>query len=586
VVKLLEEADAYRGRDEHDVRVGICERSGAVIEPMLRPQWYLKMEPLAEKVMGVAERDGLKFVPEHPSKQLWEQWLDGIQDWCLSRQIWWGHRIPAYMVLEPSECEGRMLRWIVASNKEAAHAQLTQEEKAAGCFLKQDEDVLDTWFSSGLLPLSTAGWRGDNSLDHPDWKQNYPLSFIESGGDILFFWLARMAMLSTWFSDKLPYSEIILHPLVCDSTGRKMSKSVGNVLDPLLIIHGRNQADIISQLSADFSSQLSRGGEAAKNAEKEIRKQSAEIRKSFPKGIATSGADSLRMALLDYTRQQRQINLELRQIDVFRKLAIKLDNAFKFFYNTRSSYPFTLSPLEEIGREELRPHDLFLLHHSRNLVGSVHMAFETRQLHTATEGLRVYTYNVLSSVYLEFIKKEVVHPGRRRDVVLSVLQYVLDVLLRLYHPFMPFLSESLWQELSPETRAEKDGESIVVAAFPQVEELPEVKPKEFTVMRPTLQLISTLRAYKEVCRNSDESLAVGVESGKRWAVYVEAMWETVRMIGRMRAVEMSAETEVVERLGGDGWDMVFEGEGGWKVWKRGEEGIVVRAGNGKNRGDQ
>lgn len=198
VVKLLQDAGVYRGKRDHKMRVGKCERSGCIIEPLLQPQWYLSTKPLAEKALAQSKLQGLIIRPESPYSDEWKRWLEGIQDWCLSRQIWWGHRIPAYRVVTPEGVRGR---WVVAANEAAAREQLTAEENERGCGLDQDPDVLDTWFSSGLLPLSTAGWRGNKEVRSiAGWEKNYPLSFIESGGDILFFWLARMAMLcrSTW----------------------------------------------------------------------------------------------------------------------------------------------------------------------------------------------------------------------------------------------------------------------------------------------------------------------------------------------------------------------------------------------------
>lgn len=200
VVKLLKDTGVYRGKRDHIMRVGKCERSGCIIEPLLRPQWYLSTKPLAEKALAQSKLQELIIRPVSPYSDEWQRWLGGIHDWCLSRQIWWGHRIPAYRVVTPEKVGER---WIVAANETAAREQLTTEENERGCVLEQDPDVLDTWFSSGLLPLSTAGWRGNKDAGGTErWEKNYPLSFIESGGDILFFWLARMAMLcrSTLFS--------------------------------------------------------------------------------------------------------------------------------------------------------------------------------------------------------------------------------------------------------------------------------------------------------------------------------------------------------------------------------------------------
>lgn len=505
----------------------MCERSGTIIEPMLQPQWYLRMKPLAEKVKEVAERDGLTFVPGQPSQLLWDQWLDGIQDWCLSRQIWWGHRIPAYMVLDPGD---QIVRWIAAESENIALGKLTEEEKAGGFTIRQDEDVLDTWFSSGLLPLSTAGWRGGEA-DLPGWRDNYPLTFIESGGDILFFWLARMAMLCTHFSGQLPFPEIILHPLVCDSTGRKMSKSVGNVLDPLLIVTGRTQPDLLTDLHATYAGQLSLGGTQAADATKELRKKVVEIRKAFPNGIARSGADSLRIALLDYTRQARQINMELRHVDVFRKLAIKIDNAFKFFHESRKRAPFAIK--EAVPINELLPHDRYLLYHLRILVETVDTAMKNRRPFEATEAIRAFVYDIFCGVYIEFVKTEVAQDAdtARRDNAMSMLQGSLDTFLRLLHPFMPFLSEGLWQELRPAERAAVDGVSIMTAAWPSVQELPLVESEDEMVLR-VMGAVAKLRLLEK-----GQGLVVVRAKDGEMEKYLRGVWETVERIGKFRALE-------------------------------------------------
>lgn len=207
-IGLLKASGAYKGKKAHPMRVGICSRTGDIIEPVLVPQWYLQMKPLADKVLTLQQHYGLRILPDRFMKE-WTKWLEDIKDWCLSRQIWWGHRIPAYQVLSR---EGQELRWVVAETEEEAMSQLTEDERASGCTLKQDDDVLDTWFSSGLLPLTTAGWKGSN--DTLTWRENYPLTFMETGNDILFFWVARMAMLCSWFSGELPFNDILLHPLV------------------------------------------------------------------------------------------------------------------------------------------------------------------------------------------------------------------------------------------------------------------------------------------------------------------------------------------------------------------------------------
>ncbi|KAA8893658.1 tRNA synthetases class I-domain-containing protein [Sphaerosporella brunnea] len=539
VVALLEEAGVYRGKEAHDIRLPVCERSGAVIEPMLQPQWYLRMKPLAQKVKEVAKRDGLRFAPESPYAQLWDQWLDGVEDWCLSRQIWWGHRIPAYGVVDS---KGEIVRWIAAETEQKAASKLTADEAIKGCMLKQDEDVLDTWFSSGLLPLTTAGWTGKPN-QQPN-RENYPLSFIESGGDILFFWLARMAMLCTHFTDKLPFPEIILHPLVCDAEGKKMSKSVGNVLDPLLIVQGRSQQEMISDVIKRFEAQEAQGGELQKDALKKIKNQTAYITKAFPQGIARSGADALRMALVDYTRQTRQIKMELRHVDNFRKMAIKLDNAVKFFHQTQEQHGFTFFDIHKIP---LQPADKFLLFRLRTMLTTINEGVKQRRLHEATEAIRAFLYNDLCATYLEFIKFDTTEKAKqsRRNRVLSILQVTLDVFLRAAHPFMPFLTEELWQELLPAARAEHEEVTIMTAKWPQEWELPQVTEQQAQLLVGTQKVISALRAVSyekkenvqdvlvsppdDIARYVWENLGTVLRLGKRGAKWLNPRFRTADM---------------------------------------------------------
>jgi valyl-tRNA synthetase len=583
VVSLLKENGAYRGQVEHDVRVRICERSGSAIEPMLQPQWYLRTKPLAEKVIEVAKRDGLKFVPNDVSVQLWEQWLGGIQDWCLSRQIWWGHRIPAYKVINPKHAGGHHIeRWVAAESDTKAYDCLTMEEKRRGCIVKQDEDVLDTWFSSGLLPLSTAGWRGGEGKDISGWEKNYPLTFIESGGDILFFWLARMAMLSTWFTEKLPFNEIILHPLLCDAIGRKMSKSVGNVLDPLLIIRGSPQASLIATAEAYFAPLLSRG-DAGEKATKELKTRISEIRRQFPEGIQKSGTDVLRMTLLDYTRRPRYINMELRQVDVFRRLAVKLDHAFRFFNNARCEkfVPMPISKLhqlpfrtDQIAEEAdyLAPHQLQQLNNLNALIRTVTDGFKTRQLYDATDAVRTHIYDHLCGFYIEFCKQDLANTNpssSRRKVALSVLYHSFDILLRLLHPMMPFLTESLWQSLYGD-----DSPSILSTKWPEYcNQNPLHSPRDDeAVIETALDLITVLRKYVGAGgRDMVEEVRVALPDGAKGA-YLNSIWETVLRLAKCNKVPVELVDRVksgeVCRAEGEGYrNILWEYNGQWKLYE-------------------
>ncbi|KAI5801114.1 tRNA synthetases class I-domain-containing protein [Geopyxis carbonaria] len=591
VISLLKKNNVYRGNENHQMRIGICERSGAIIEPMLQPQWYLRMKPLAEKVIKVSSRDGLKIVPEHPHTNHWERWLSGIQDWCLSRQTWWGHQIPAYMVLNPHKNGGSVERWLAAESYEDAKKQLLNHEVEQGYLLKQDTDVLDTWFSSGLLPLSTAMWSSEPCSNETD---RYPLEFVESGGDILFFWLARMAMLCTWFTDKLPFNEILLHPLVCDSQGRKMSKSIGNVIDPLLIVNGRLHKEMIADLQVEFR----RMKQTEKVAAKLLRERITNLKRNHPNGFRKSGADTLRITLIDYTKRYTQINMETNQVDHFRKLAIKIYNAFKFFHmaRTAASPSFVSLPLESIF-SQLEPHDKLLLHKLQGLISIVQTAFTSRKLHEATTAIRQFVFDTFCNMYIEFVKQDVVATStdiHRRDVVLSLLCLTWDTLLRLLHPFMPYLTETLWQELDPPHRAEIDGASIINALYPAMEDLPTIDAQEFQNIHLAFSLIESLRLYGHFKKDNIKITSLpfviafpNTPDGE----YVRKMFPAIKMVTRAQGAILAEENNIRTTFAEAEEDWVISwtanlepGEvsgNSWKIWEntKTEERVLFWCGN-------
>ncbi|KAL7269388.1 hypothetical protein RUND412_007955 [Rhizina undulata] len=597
VVDMLVDACAYRGKESHKMRLGTCDRSGSIIEPMLQPQWYLRTKPLAEEVL--AQSEGLTIKPEEPYAGLWKRWLEEIQDWCLSRQIWWGHRIPAFQVVYNGQTSGegaelKTGRWIVAKDMEEARKMMTAEERAGGADLRQDEDVLDTWFSSALLPMSTVGWRG-NEEEPQRWKEGYPLSFIESGGDILFFWLARMAMLCTWFSGSLPFKEIILHPLVCDGQGRKMSKSVGNVLDPMAVVEGRSAEEMMKEFEKEFDLQMKvleeRKHEAGERGVTEFEKKAKELKKwknerikgvrtGFPAGIKESGADALRIALVDYTKQSRQINMELRHVDTFRRFEIKLDNAFKFYLAARAniSTPHAFVPTDArilFSPEEsknLKLHDIHMLHHLRQLITTCRKAFQERKLYPATEEIRHFFIEIFCSVYLEFIKKEVSADAEpvRRQAALSIFHHSLDTILRLSHPFIPYFTESLWQELSPSTRAEIDSPeaSIMVSPYPKETDFPRMDEARVGDMETVMQLVEELRSF--AARNAKEKrpVAVCVGDGALKGV-VDGYRDTLNRIAKVTVEEVVEAVEGKKVCEGEGWTEVTGLEKSWFVLRDG-----------------
>lgn len=417
VLEMLKSNGLYRGVVAHEMSIGRCSRTGDLIEQMVRPQWYLRMKPLAEKLH---QRRSIKIGTRQHAIE-WKRWLDNLQDWCLSRQIWWGHRVPAFY---------SGTTWVVAENKEKAMLQILKVPEYA---MHQDPDVLDAWFSSSLLPLSAFGW--PEKAPSP-----YPLEFIESGSDILFFWVARMALLSTYFANDVPFKEIMLHPLIRDSKGRKMSKSLGNVIDPLNVMDGCSLKLLEKEVT---QSRLS-------NAEKKAQIQ--ELRRQFPNGMKGVGADALRFSLLNYTSQSHQITLEWRAVADGFSTINKINNIATFYCNQRSLHHLLVQDHMPILHKEspfLKSYmDSWICTKFNSLQSIIKDAFESRQLASATKALRHFLIKEFSDVYVQYIKHDL-NPSaehfnnQKATASIHILQQILHGFLKLMHPFAPFITEVL-----------------------------------------------------------------------------------------------------------------------------------------------
>jgi valyl-tRNA synthetase len=295
VTKALDEKKLLRGKADNKMRLGVCSRTGDVIEPLIKPQWYVKCDGMAKRAADAARSGELNILPEI-HRPIWFHWMDNIRDWCVSRQLWWGHRIPAYQVAidgrtpPASSGDAKTDSWVVARTPEDAKRIAAARFGVAesSITLTQDEDVLDTWFSSGLFPFSTFGWPDEQ---HPDFKAFYPNTLLETGHDILFFWVARMVMMGLQLTGTLPFKTVYLHAMVRDKYGRKMSKSLGNVVDPLEVIYGCDLETLHDKIRE--------GNLPAKEVETAIKGQKLD----FPDGIPECGADALRFGLLAYTVQ-------------------------------------------------------------------------------------------------------------------------------------------------------------------------------------------------------------------------------------------------------------------------------------------
>ena len=439
IVAELQAAGLIEKIDPHKLMVPRGDRSGAVIEPYLTDQWYVKVAALAGPAIAAVENGDIRFVPDHWARTYFE-WMRNIKDWCISRQLWWGHRVPAWYDAEGNIYVGR------------TEAEARQKHGlAASVVLRQDDDVLDTWFSSALWPFSTLGWPAAD----PALKQFYPTAVLVTGFDIIFFWVARMIMMGLKFTGEVPFREVYVHGLIRDSEGQKMSKSKGNVIDPLDIVDGIALEDLVRKRTTGLMQPR-----LAPAIEKSTRK-------AFPEGIAAHGTDALRFSFAALATQSADLRFDLARVGGYRNFCNKLWNASRFVLMTVEGQETAQ------GTPEPGVADRWILSRLGTMLGTVDEAFAQYRFDYAATALYEFTWYEFCDWYLELTKpvlqSETASPGAKLAARRTLLQ-VLEALLRALHPIMPFITEEIWQRVAP--LAGVAGPSIMVAPWPQAEEFP------------------------------------------------------------------------------------------------------------------
>ncbi|KAI9112058.1 hypothetical protein K1719_016954 [Acacia pycnantha] len=456
VAEALQQKGLYRGSENNEMRLGVCSRSNDVVEPLIKPQWYVRCNDLANQALRAVtdeENKKMEIIPKQYTAD-WKRWLENIRDWCISRQLWWGHQIPAwYVKLEDDilkEFGAYSDHWVVARSEEEAQEEASRKYNGQKFHLSQDPDVLDTWFSSGLFPLTVLGWPDDTD----DLKAFYPTSVLETGHDILFFWVARMVMLGMKLGGDVPFTKVYLHPMIRDAHGRKMSKSLGNVIDPIEVINGVSLEGLHKRL-----------GEGNLDP-KELAVAREGQKKDFPNGIDECGADALRFALVSYTAQSDKINLDIQRVVGYRQWCNKLWNAVRF---AMSKLGDDYTPPANLTPSVLPFSCQWILSVLNKTICKAVKSLESYEFSHATTAMYSWWQYQLCDVFIEVIKPYFTGNDPKftseRRCAQDTLWFCLDIGLRLLHPFMPFVTEELWQRL-PSPREFKKAESIVICDYP------------------------------------------------------------------------------------------------------------------------
>jgi valyl-tRNA synthetase len=466
----------------HKLMVPRGDRTGVVIEPMLTDQWFVRMEEFAHEALQCVDKKDIRFIPEN-WKNTYDQWLNHIQDWCISRQLWWGHRIPAWYDKHGNIYVAKTIEDAI---NQAGHATLWQ-----------DEDVLDTWFSSALWCFSTLGWPTQTQ----DLATFLPSNVLVTGFDIIFFWVARMIMFTRPFTQTVPFKDIYVTGLVRDAQGNKMSKSKGNIIDPIDLVDGISLEALVAKRTQNLMNP------------KQVQQVAKQTQQDYPDGFPAFGADALRFTFASLATHGRDVRFDIKRIEGYRNFCNKLWNASRFVLMNSTTQPG--SAVESGGSGYFA--DVWIISRLQQVISTVTTAFDSYRFDLAARALYEFVWDEYCDWYVEMAKVALQKDEASQATRYTLVQ-VLETILRLAHPIIPFITEELWQIIAP-LAGSKQTDSIMLADYPQPA-LDKIDPSALQQMEELKALITAVRNLRgEMQLSPAQKVPLYIEGEASLAVY-------------------------------------------------------------------